>query len=89
MFELVDYFATWCGPCHAMHPIIEDVEKEYSTRIKFSKVDVDQHQDKAAQFGVMSIPTFIVMKDGKEVDRKVGAMTKDKFKSWLDASLLK
>ncbi len=89
MFELVDYFATWCGPCHAMNPIIEDVEKEYTGKLKLSKVDVDQNQDQAAQFGVMSIPTYIVLKNGKELDRKVGALTKDKFKTWLDSCLSK
>jgi thioredoxin 1 len=72
-----------------MNPIIEDVEKEYAGKLKISKVDVDQNQDKAAQFGVMSIPTYIVLKNGKEVDRKVGALTKDKFKTWLDSSLSK
>lgn len=87
MVEVYDFFATWCGPCHAMKPLVAEMEKLFEGKIKFSIFDVDQEGAKAAQFGVQSIPTYIVLKEGKEVDRKLGAMTRENFKNWLEAQL--
>ncbi|MEK7595599.1 MAG: thioredoxin [Patescibacteria group bacterium] len=87
MIEFIDFYAEWCGPCHAMKPIIDEFEKVYSGKVKFSKVDVDKNQDLAGKYGVMSIPTYVIQKDAKEVDRKIGAVTKDKLKTWLDSQL--
>lgn len=87
MYELVDYYADWCGPCKIMSPIIEEIAKEYSGKLNVKKVDVEAENDTAARLGVMSIPTFILFKDGKEVDRKIGAMPKEIVKNWLDSVL--
>lgn len=87
MFQMIDFYADWCGPCKAMKPIFEEVEKDYAGKIEFKKVDVDADGASAGQYGVMSIPTFVILKDGKEVSRKIGAMPKDILKSWLDSSL--
>jgi thioredoxin 1 len=69
---LVDFYAEWCGPCRMAAPIIEDLAGVYSDKLLVGKVDVDQSGRVAEQFGVMSIPTVIMFKDGKEVDRKIG-----------------
>jgi len=69
---LVDFWATWCGPCRAAGPIIEELSKEYAGKILVGKVDVDHEQELAAKYGVMSIPTIILFKDGVEIGRQVG-----------------
>ena len=89
MFEFIDFFAQWCGPCHAMAPIIEEFEKLYEGKIKFSKVDVDTNQELAGKYGVMSIPTYIILRGGTEAERKIGAMTRDSLRNWLDSVLAK
>ena len=69
---VVDFFAEWCGPCKMAAPVIEELSTQYEGKLVMAKLDVDQAQETASQFGVMSIPTMIVFKDGKEIDRKVG-----------------
>lgn len=69
---MVDFFAEWCGPCKMAAPIIDELSEEYKDKVVIGKLDVDESQQAAMQYGVMSIPTVIVFKDGKEVDRKVG-----------------
>ncbi len=70
---LVDFWAEWCGPCKMMHPVFERMAKKYR-HIKFARVNVDQNQDISMKFGVQAIPTFIMFKDGKQVDRMMGAV---------------
>jgi thioredoxin 1 len=70
-----------------MKPVFADIEKDYTGKIEFKKVDVDADSAMAAQYGIMSIPTFVILKDGKEISRKLGAMPKEALKSWLDSSL--
>jgi thioredoxin 1 len=77
MVKLLDFWAEWCGPCKFMNPIIEELEKEMAGKVTIEKIDVDEHQDIAAKYGVMSIPTYIVEKDGKEVERIIGATSKE------------
>ncbi len=69
---MVDFWATWCGPCQMAEPVIDELASEYKDKIKIGKLDVDANQATASQYGVMSIPTVIMFKDGKEVARKVG-----------------
>jgi len=73
---LVDFYAEWCGPCKMLGPVIEEVASELSD-VQVIKVNVDEHSDIAQKYGVMSIPTLIVFKDGKEVDKSVGFMPKE------------
>jgi len=73
---LVDFWATWCGPCRAIAPIVDEIAKEYEGKLKVGKVDTDRHQRYAAQLGVSSIPALFVFKGGKVVERIVGARPK-------------
>lgn len=86
-YTLIDFYADWCGPCQVMKPVFAEIEKDYTGKIEFKKVDVDADSAMAAQYGIMSIPTFVILKDGKEVSRKLGAMPKEALKSWLNSSL--
>ena len=88
MLKFLDFYADWCGPCKAMIPTIEELEKEYEGKIEFQKVDVEAESETASKFGIMNIPTYVILKDEKEIDRKSAAMPKEMMKNWLD-SLLK
>ena len=83
---LVDFWATWCGPCRMVGPVIEQLAEEYDGRASVGKVNVEENA-LAAQFGVMSIPTVVLFKNGKEVDRRIGAMPISEYKAMLDAHL--
>jgi thioredoxin 1 len=73
---LVDFWAEWCGPCKTIAPVLEDIAQEQAGRLRVAKVDVDENQSLAVEYGVQSIPTMIVFKDGQEVHRIVGARGK-------------
>ncbi|HEU0050689.1 MAG TPA: thioredoxin [Patescibacteria group bacterium] len=78
---VVDFWAEWCGPCRMMAPIVEEAASELDAqKVKIGKLNVDQNQETAQQLGIMSIPTFLIFKNGKVIDQMVGAMTKDAFK---------
>jgi thioredoxin 1 len=81
--QFVDFEADWCGPCVAMKPVIEELEKELAGKVEIKKINVDQNQDEASKYGVMSIPTYLVLKDGKEVERFIGVTSKEVIKNKL------
>ena len=81
---LVDFWATWCGPCRMVAPIVEEIADEYDGRIKVGKVNVDEEEELARQFRVMSIPTLILFKGGKAVTSAVGARPKSAILAMLD-----
>ncbi len=87
MIELWDFYADWCPPCQQMKPVFEELEKDFEGKVGFRKIDVDKSPAEAAKFKVLSIPTFVILKDGKEVDRKVGAVGKEVLKSWIEENL--
>ena len=84
---LVDFWATWCKPCQMVAPILEELTKEYSGKLTIAKLDVDQNQQTAQRYRVMSIPTMIIFKQGKPVANIVGSKPKDQLKKQLDAAL--
>lgn len=87
MLTIVDFYADWCQPCKIMAPIFEALEKEYAGKFAFKRVDVEAEGEYAAKFDIRGIPTFVILKDDKEIDRKVGAMPKEIVKKWLDAHI--
>ncbi len=84
---VIDFWATWCGPCRMVGPIIDELATEYEGRVIIGKVDVDANTDLPSQFGVRNIPTIIFLKDGQLVNKMVGAQSKDAFKKEIDKLL--
>lgn len=84
---LVDFYADWCGPCKALAPAIEALAQEWAGRAQVAKLNVDESPDVAAAFGVMSIPTLVVFRDGEEVARSVGLSSKAALNRLLEANL--
>lgn len=84
---LVDFYADWCGPCKMMAPIVEGLAQGYDGKVKVGKLNIDDEMEIAQQYRVMSIPTFILFKDGKAVETSVGAMSKDELESKLQKVL--
>ena len=81
---LVDFWAPWCGPCKMIAPVLEDLDSEIGDKVKIVKLDVDENQETASKFGVMSIPTLIVLKDGEVVDKVVGFQPKEALAERLE-----
>ena len=76
---LIDFFAEWCGPCKMMAPVLDEVARDYAGRLKVVKVDVEESGETAARFGVTAMPTFVLVKNGQETFRRVGAAPKSAF----------
>lgn len=86
-YALVDFWATWCQPCRMMAPVLESAEQQLGDKINFVKVDVDEQQQLAAEFDIMSIPTLVVFKDGKPVKRMSGYRPLDTFVEELKSTV--
>ena len=84
---IVDFYADWCGPCKMLSPVIDGLADRYEGKVLVGKVNTDEQPELAIRFGVMSIPTVIFLKDGKEIDRKVGVMPEASYTAVLDANL--
>ncbi len=82
---VIDFWAEWCGPCKTMKPIFESVSEAVDAR--FGKVNIEDNQEAATTFGVRSIPTFLVVRDGEEVDRAMGAMSEQEFQDWVEDAI--
>jgi len=82
---VVDCWAAWCAPCRAIAPIVEELAKEYSGKVVFGKLNVDENPETTERYGVMAIPTLLVMKEGKEVDRVVGVLPKNQLEAKVNS----
>lgn len=81
---LVDFWATWCGPCMMLSPIVEELAKELEGKVKVCKANIDEQEELAAQYGIMVIPTLLLFKDGKEVNRISGYMPKEELLQFIN-----
>ena len=84
---VIDFFATWCGPCKMLTPIFESLSKEMSDKVDFAKIDIDRSLEVAQEYEIVSVPTMIIFKNGKEVQRIVGFVPKEQIKSKIKAHL--
>lgn len=84
---LVDFWAEWCGPCKMIAPSVEELANEYEGKVKFGKLDVDSNQNAASRYGIRSIPSLLIFKDGQVAEQIVGAVPKNHIKSKLDTVL--
>jgi len=83
---LVDFWAEWCGPCRAIAPVLEELSSELQGKVKIVKLNVDENQQTMMRYGVRSIPTLILFKNGEPVDMKVGAGPKSDLQKWIQAA---
>lgn len=81
---IVDFWASWCGPCHAMAPILRGLAKEFESQVIFAKVDVENNRDLASQFNIKSIPTLVLFKNGREWDRLSGVRSRSDLRKLIE-----
>jgi thioredoxin 1 len=84
---LVDFWAEWCQPCRIVSPIVEEIGKEYGDKLKVGKLNVDENAHMSEHYGIMSIPSLLIFKDGQVVKQMIGAQSKDNFKREIDSVL--
>ena len=84
---LVDFWAEWCGPCHQIAPILENLAEEYDGKIKFVKVNTEENFETPASYGILSLPTLLVFKEGQQIERITGARPKGNLMRYLDKAL--
>ena len=80
---LIDFWASWCGPCRMMSPVVDEIAEEMKDAVKVCKINIDEEQNLAVKYNVMSIPTFVVIRDGKEIGRTIGVQDKEEIKKML------
>ena len=84
---LIDFWAEWCGPCKVLGPVIDEVAEDYSDRVKFVKLNIDNNPSNTQEFGIRGIPTLLLFKNGEKIDTSVGVLSKSELASFLDKNL--
>lgn len=84
---IIDFYAIWCGPCKITKPIFMELAQEYSGKMKFAFLNIDQHRNLAIKFGITSIPTFVITKQGQEVGKVIGSRSHDDLKLFIESQL--
>ncbi len=84
---LVDFWADWCGPCRMVAPVLEEISDEYADKFRVAKVNVDENPELAGEYGIRSIPTIILFKDGKQADSIIGALPKENIVDFVNENL--
>lgn len=84
---VVDFWAPWCGPCRIVSPVVEELNKEYNGAVRFVKVNTDDNEQSAMEFGIQVLPTLVIFKEGREVNRLIGFSPKEQLKRQIDRSL--
>jgi len=84
---LLDFWAEWCGPCKQIAPILDEISDEMKDEIIISKMNIDQNQETPQKYGVRGIPTLMIFQDGQLIDTKVGSMSKDLIKNWINSTI--
>ena len=84
---LLDFWAEWCGPCKQIGPILDEISDEMKDEIIISKMNIDQNQETPQKYGVRGIPTLMIFQDGQLIDTKVGSMSKDLIKNWINSTI--
>lgn len=84
---VVDFWAPWCGPCRIVSPVVEELSKDYNGSVRFVKVNTDDNEQSAMQFGIQVLPTLVIFKDGREVNRLIGFSPKEQLRRQIDRSL--